>query len=273
MAANTEDTTPMFNKMATNYEESFPHMFDFAQESLTLAPPVDSTSHVHDNACGPGIVTRAILELFPSARIDATDISEGMVGATKVRYGTSDGRVTAQVMDVLDLSGFEDDRFTHSFSNFVFVILKPDEVRKGAREIYRTLQPGGTAVVVGWEQVGWKYDFLLPILRKVAEENGRDMTSVVETLKEVPAAQFEKAARETGCTDVKVGYMTRPLSGRELAKDSLRPVFGFFVGSVAKEWTEEERGKVLDLVEQGLGQQKEKPSTFEMRTWTVIFRK
>lgn len=272
MSSTAEKTSPIFDKMAKDYEESFPQMYSFAQEALTLAPPIDSTSHVHDNACGPGIVTKAILEVNPSARIDATDISEGMVGAAQAKYATTDGRIKAQVMDSLDLKGFEDGRFTHSFSDFVFVILKPDETLKGAKEIYRTLKPGGTAVVLGWERVGWKFDFMLPILQAAAKEAGKDAFDL-SALDETSAATFEKIAREAGFKDLKSEFKTRPLNGADLTKNVLKPMFGFFVGFVTKEWTEEERKRCMELIEEGKQKQKENPSTFEMKAWMMVLKK
>lgn len=272
MASTGEQTNAIFDKIAKDYEKNFAQMITYAKVSLTLAPPIDGTSHVHDNASGPGIVTGAILESNPSARIDATDISEAMVGATKLKYA-KDGQVTAQVMDVMDLNGFEDNRFTHSFTNFVFVIMKPDECRKGAKEIYRTVKPGGTAVVLGWERIGWKFDFLEPAMATVAKELGKPTENLLDGFREVTAGQFEGYAKEAGFTDVKTEFRSRDMPGSDIAKEVMDNMFVFFVEMVAKEWTEDERKKLMDLIAKRRQEQKENPSKFEMKAWFSVMKK
>jgi ubiquinone/menaquinone biosynthesis C-methylase UbiE len=52
-------------------------------------------------------------------------------------------------MDMSNISGPKDEMFTHSIT-CMGVFAFPDPV-KGVREIYRTLQVGGTAVVTTWK--------------------------------------------------------------------------------------------------------------------------
>lgn len=67
--------------------------------------------------------------------------------------------VETAVMDGCELA-FEEGRFDISVTNFG-IALFPDAV-KGAREIFRTLKAGGTAVVTTWKRVGW-----LPLLHEL----------------------------------------------------------------------------------------------------------
>ncbi|ORY04457.1 S-adenosyl-L-methionine-dependent methyltransferase [Clohesyomyces aquaticus] len=139
-----------FDRVASSYEAT-DATSKIARELLALAPPISAKSAVLDNACGPGIITSEIKKQSHSAdaRICAVDISPAMI--EKVREKNLPG-VEAGVMDAQNLN-FANDIFTHSFTN-MGIFLFPDP-EKGAVEIYRTLKPGGIAVVTSIKQAGW----------------------------------------------------------------------------------------------------------------------
>jgi ubiquinone/menaquinone biosynthesis C-methylase UbiE len=60
-------------------------------------------------------------------------------------------QVQSEVMDAQELK-YPDDKFTHSFTNFALMAI-PDPA-KAAKQIYRTLKPGGTAALTTWKQLG-----------------------------------------------------------------------------------------------------------------------
>ncbi|KAF2109622.1 S-adenosyl-L-methionine-dependent methyltransferase [Lophiotrema nucula] len=141
-----------FDKVAATYD-SDNRISKIAHDLLALAPPISATSVVLDNACGPGIITGEVRKQNASAdehlRIYATDISPGMI--EQVREKNWPG-VEAIVMDAQELA-FAENTFTHSFTNLgIFMFPDPE---KGAAEIYRTLKPGGVAVITSLKQVGW----------------------------------------------------------------------------------------------------------------------
>ncbi|KLU91226.1 hypothetical protein MAPG_09748 [Magnaporthiopsis poae ATCC 64411] len=178
-----------YTRMAETYEAIFPAMRLFAADAVSLAPPITEKSVVHDNGCGPGIVTAEILSRHqrrPSLdhqhqkpllqqtwqrprrrsqqqahhqtghprdapRIEATDISPVMVSAA-ARRGAA---VRSQVMDSRELFGFDDAVFTHSFSNFVVLGMSEADTARVVSEMRRTLKPGGVAVLTAWRALGY----------------------------------------------------------------------------------------------------------------------
>lgn len=131
----------------------------FAAHNLTLIPPIQDGAIIHDNACGSGTVSRLLLSTpNPAAlEINATDIDPPFVTALSHAALQNEWPVSATLQKSEALS-FSDATFTHSFTN-IAIFFTSGAGLDGAREIYRTLQPGGTAVVNCWADVTW----LLPV--------------------------------------------------------------------------------------------------------------
>lgn len=172
MQPTPKEWNTLFNKAASNYEKQSAGVTRLlGQQVLPLLPPVTTSSIVHDNACGPGVITSEIITQASKAGIEpptiyATDFNKGMID---VLQSTIDARnlktVTAQVMDGSDLSLFEDDKFTHSITNFgIFAF--PDAVA-GAKHIFRTLKPGGVAAITTWKYPGNIF-FINHVLQELA---------------------------------------------------------------------------------------------------------
>ncbi|RVD84821.1 uncharacterized protein DFL_003160 [Arthrobotrys flagrans] len=149
----------VFDEMAKNYENGI----GGAQKDIVRALlshskenyPINSTSIIHDNACGPAVATSEILNqgITPPPQIFATDYAQGMIDITNsYKERRAWDTVTVQQMDGQALS-FEDEKFTHSISS-LGVFLFPDE-KKGLSEMYRTLKPGGWIGVSSWKDVRW----------------------------------------------------------------------------------------------------------------------
>ncbi|KAK6331551.1 hypothetical protein TWF718_002100 [Orbilia javanica] len=149
----------IFDEMAKKYENGIGGaQNDIIKALLAHADevcPIDSSSIIHDNACGPAVVTNEILSrgITPAPRIFATDYAHGMIDITnsyKDRRGWD--TVVVQYMDGQALS-FEDEKFTHSISS-LGVFMFPDD-DKGLSEMLRTLKPGGWVGVSSWKDVRW----------------------------------------------------------------------------------------------------------------------
>ncbi|KAF2185791.1 S-adenosyl-L-methionine-dependent methyltransferase [Zopfia rhizophila CBS 207.26] len=112
---------------------------DVAIRALDLLPAVAPDSIVLDNACGTGVVTSEVLRREPTARVHAVDFAANMQ-----RRLRPDGRRGPHVADCT---------FTHSITNFALHLF--GDASKGAEHIYRTLKPGGAAVVTTWEELGY----------------------------------------------------------------------------------------------------------------------
>jgi ubiquinone/menaquinone biosynthesis C-methylase UbiE len=116
-----------------------------------------SGSIVLDNACGTAVVTEEIITncqqrniAFPHVR--AVDPAKAMVRVAQAKLralGLGDC-CTSTIMHGEKLI-FEDNFFTHSITNLGMPFFI-DGIA-GASEIYRTLKPGGTAIVTSWEDV------------------------------------------------------------------------------------------------------------------------
>ncbi|KIW18367.1 hypothetical protein PV08_02655 [Exophiala spinifera] len=135
-----------FDDLATTYESLIGLITaDIAHHILyEVLPAPDSTAVIHDNACGTGIVTQYLEDIASRTRlyptILATDFVPSVVEVAK--------RKNISVMDSQALT-FLDDFFDLSITNFgIFFLPEP---QKGADHIYRTLKPGGVAVVTSWK--------------------------------------------------------------------------------------------------------------------------
>ena len=123
---------------------------DAIRYSLALLPTFSSGDVIHDNAAGSGAVTATIMELLPpetNIYIEATDINEQFVAGCKALAESKKWPVNTSVMSAQELT-FPDDKFTHSFTSFAFHCL--GDHNAAAKQVYRTLKPGGTAIASIW---------------------------------------------------------------------------------------------------------------------------
>ncbi|KAK3376229.1 S-adenosyl-L-methionine-dependent methyltransferase [Lasiosphaeria ovina] len=179
--------------VASSYEEELGAMVAISKMVVDLAPPITSASVIHDNACGPGVVTAAILAKFhaenpgnttPPPRIIATDIAPNMVELA-ARKGPS---VEAHVMDSRRLTNIPDNSLTHSFTDFLFVRGWGEaDMVAFASEIRRTLRPGATAV-----NAAWKYHEWHTVLRDALERTLPGAEGAAEVDERMPRQPWSK---------------------------------------------------------------------------------
>ena len=132
-----------------------------ARECVALTPPVTSTSVIHDNACGNGQVTSAILtntslteSPAPGLKILATDLSPTFLSALRREAEARSWPVETALLRSENLVGIPDANFSHSFNNFG-IFMTANGGLDAARETYRTLAPGGVAVLTCWRTISW----------------------------------------------------------------------------------------------------------------------
>lgn len=149
------DMKAHFERAASSYERQTGGLTRSISRHLieVSEPPLSSHSIVLDVATGPGITCSEILRQLPKDRhpkeIHAVDLSPAMIRQVEQR---GHPEITAAVMDAQDLK-FPDNYFSHIYEAFAIFSL-PDPV-KGSKELYRTLQVGGTAYVTTWASLGW----------------------------------------------------------------------------------------------------------------------
>jgi ubiquinone/menaquinone biosynthesis C-methylase UbiE len=162
MANNQQIETKQFDAAAAQYDKVTGDCTrDVAKQLLALPQLLASSpcsildaeaAVILDSACGTGIVAEEILALQPNARIAAVDAGPKMVQMAQSKPSLAAPNVTFGVMPGEKLD-FPDDTFTHSITNFGMLFYK--SAADGARELYRTLKPGGVAVVTSWSYIGY----------------------------------------------------------------------------------------------------------------------
>ena len=150
-----------FSKFASIYVRQTGHstlniLADVITENIqTSAHPVGPDSVVHDTAAGPGIGAAALVACLPKDQLPkemlVSDNVAMMVSAARESLVASPlPHVDCKEVDSQDLSSVPDNYFTHSIDNFsIFTFVRPTDA---VRETYRTLRPGGLAVVTCWRR-------------------------------------------------------------------------------------------------------------------------
>jgi SAM-dependent methyltransferase len=232
---------------------------------------------VLDNACGTGAASEEFLKKFPNADIFAADVVLPMVEAFKAVMATKP-ELQKQVKEVrvedAQALTFADDTFDASITNFGLFFL-PDPVA-GAKQIYRTLKPGGTAVVTLWKVFGFK-----PILWDI-----QDQLKPANPLTELPLmepwcdpALTEKTLKEGGFGQVEFTVVKEGLWGKE--KEHFKTVLLENLGTMAMHnWTEEERAQLPAYISKVVDEQQGKfcitdgaKVGVQMEAWVAIATK
>ncbi|KUI68606.1 hypothetical protein VM1G_04703 [Cytospora mali] len=150
-----------FSKFAQNYIRQTGHstlniLADVITNNVqTSTHPIGPDSVVHDTAAGPGIGAAALVASLPKDQLPkevlVSDNVAMMVSAARESLDASPlPHVDCKELDSQDLSSVPDEYFTHSIDNFsIFTFVRPVDA---VRETYRTLRPGGIAVVTCWRR-------------------------------------------------------------------------------------------------------------------------
>ncbi len=252
--AGLPTSVEFFAKVAEAYEHSTGGSTRaVAREILQLdsfrglfAAPQDAV--VLDNACGTAIVAEEIIARCRQSpgggdgdgavpTIHAVDPVERMIDISSAKFsalGVTE-RCAAAVMPGEKLA-FADGTFSHSVTNMG--ILFYTDAEAGAREIYRTLKPGGVAVVTTWARLGYVHDIVNP-----AQQRARPDAELVRMPIEprwFDPAQVEECLRgDGGFTKVKVElrevHYVAPTS--DVLSDQLLELFG----GVFRAWPDDEK--------------------------------
>lgn len=151
--------------VADDYTLELLPMFElFSRDALGLVQP-RSGSRVLDVAAGPGTLT--LMAAATGCAVSTIDFSPEMVKNLERRL--SEARLGADVRlgDGQHLP-WQDAEFDAAFSMFGLMFF-PDRPR-GFRELYRTLKPGGTAVVSSWAPFHGIFASIMAAMRAVLPE-------------------------------------------------------------------------------------------------------
>lgn len=144
---------PALSPTAELYDElTGDGMENLAKATIAQMPPIPDGAVVHDNGCGTGAATAAILASLSgsaaSLSIKGTDVNENALDVYRKRADERGWPAESIHMDSSQLS-FCDNFFTHSIGSALLFVLPEDGVT-AMKEVYRTLKPGGTAAVNCW---------------------------------------------------------------------------------------------------------------------------
>ncbi|KAE9369924.1 S-adenosyl-L-methionine-dependent methyltransferase [Stipitochalara longipes BDJ] len=157
---NPESKNPFVPKQAiAPTPELYDELVIDCMEKLAVATishltPLPNSAKIHDNGCGTGAATAAIMSsISPSAKIsiNGSDINLRAIELYKQQAAEKNWPATAVPMDSTALS-YADEIFTHSIGNALLFVLPNDGI-EAVKEIYRTLKPGGIAAVNSWAYV------------------------------------------------------------------------------------------------------------------------
>lgn len=161
-----------------------------ARRLLKFIPPIAPGSIIHDNACGVGAMTEAVLESnVQDVSIVATDIVPQVVEQVQKKVADNGWPVKAKVMPSEALT-FPDAEFTHSLTNLGIMVIEGDAAAGG--HIYRTLKDGGLAVLSIWDKplpvqvvtaahcAARPHDHRVPVAIKRGGFDDKDLRTVLE---------------------------------------------------------------------------------------------
>lgn len=137
---HSKQAVEVFDKLALLYQQRFMDVSAYAAELDTfielLPKPAPSILEI---ACGPGNITRHLLNRLPAARILGTDLAPAMIDLARVNCPEAQ----FQVMDCRQLHQLNQ-RFDGVISGFCLPYLNPEEAECLIRDISGLLNKGGS---------------------------------------------------------------------------------------------------------------------------------
>ncbi|KAF4943927.1 hypothetical protein FGADI_13008 [Fusarium gaditjirri] len=264
-----------FSAFAANYLQqtgrSTYHVLDLAFDTIQVTKPVTKDSVVHDNAAGPGIAALVLVDRLAAddvPQILVTDNVPPMVQAAEDSF-TSLPQIETKVLDSQNLEGIPNEHFTHSILNFsVYTLADPV---KGVKEIYRTLQPGGLAVISCWKRFG--VGELIHAAQAIVRPD-------LAPLK-MPHPEFfepgvlEKTTTEAGFDSSKFKLVEHSIivNGPELEDGLKKFILGDLVRPARAGYTGEEEKRWPDAVGEVLKKEVESHGGIKFESWVLLAQK
>ena len=277
-AAVASDGLDVFVSVIASYEHRVGHACRAVAEHIpSLLGELPPIPIVLDNACGTGAATEELLKVLPNAGVHAADAVLPMVQSMKAKIAAKP-ELRRRVIDVEVMDGQElrypSHFFDVSITNFG-IFFFPDPVL-GAKEIFRTLKPGGYAVLTLWKDIGFK-SMLWEVQRRIRPTN--PITELYGMEKWFDGALLIKTLQEGGFKSVELKEVTEGIWGT--GEDDFRAVLiENFEAMVVQNWTDEEKAKLPVFTAQVLEEYGEKYCIrsgdkigVPMTAWMAVCRK
>jgi ubiquinone/menaquinone biosynthesis C-methylase UbiE len=173
-----------------------------------------------------------------NAEVHATDIAPAMI---KIVQKKNWSNFCAEVMDAQCLT-FPDNEFTHSFTKFAIMAMPgPD---KAAAHIYRTLKPGGTAVITTWKDIGYMVVFH-EVQKAVKPEAPISRSHPPIAPEWLADSKLREVLVRAGFPPANIEILTHSesISTKIWGMESMETMKGMLKVGMTEGWTEEEKRK------------------------------
>lgn len=130
----------LFDRYAEKYQEKFMDvsLYHEALDVFCDHIPRNSTD-ILEVACGPGNITKYILEKRPDFHLLGTDLAENMIALAKQNNPAAEFRI----MDARDINTLPH-QYDGIICGFILPYLSPEETEKLVHDAAALLRPGGT---------------------------------------------------------------------------------------------------------------------------------
>lgn len=273
---NANPPSQYFTSLARNYARQTGNStralfaLSFDPDALSITP----SSIIHDNAGGVGTATSVILDsIAPTCGDDIpevliTDNNPAMISAARETFKNFGSKITASEIDSEDLSSISDAKFTHSILNFS-VFLFPNPLT-ALREIHRTLQPNGVAVLLTWKRFGFG-DLIHAAQGLVCPDLSRMPLPGAHFLNE---GVLEKLVVEAGFDERKVQVSKKESIQTEEDIQGMKEfMLADFSKMATRGWSDREQQKWPAAVEEAICGEIGKNGGVKFEAWIVIARK
>lgn len=155
MENNAEPVKDVFNKNAELYQEKYMDVSLYAETFDLFCGYLPNGSSVLELACGPGNVTRHLLDRRPDLNILATDIAENMIALAKKNCPEA----AFKLFDCRNIGELYE-RFNGIMAGFVFPYLPKEDCVQVIIDAVKVLNPGGVMYISTMEDdystSGWR---------------------------------------------------------------------------------------------------------------------
>ncbi|MBX2980284.1 MAG: class I SAM-dependent methyltransferase [Flavobacteriales bacterium] len=138
----------VFGAGAQDYVNAFMDLTAYDQGLLAFLNGLPANARVLDVGCGPGNISRYLLEHSPELRIKGIDIAEGMLEQARMLCRGAH----FEHMDVRDLSLWKNERFDAAVCGFILPYLHPLEAEQLIADLSRLVHQGGKVYLSTMEE-------------------------------------------------------------------------------------------------------------------------